>query len=152
MGGCATGVIAVGGLAIGLFSIGGLGLGLLLAFGGIALAPLGISYGGFALGLLAVGGFACGVVASGGFAMGLWVPGGGMIMRYFTPETVPQFLILFDNFLSFRDEASKSVWVRSNVVVNVFFYSLLTIGLAANAIFLGRENRRFREADPRILE
>jgi len=152
IGGCAMGVFSLGGFAAGLLSMGGFSLALLLAFGGFALAPIGFAYGGFALGFLAVGGFACGVIASGGSAVGLWVPGGGQVIRYFNPDTVPQFLRVLDDYLSFGDAESQRVWWRANIVVNVLVYGLMMIGLAANGILTSRETRRIREADPRILD
>lgn len=152
LGGCVTGVFAFGGFAVGIVSVGGFSLALLLAFGGFALAPVGFAYGGFAVGLLAIGGFACGVVASGGSAVGLWVPGGGHVIRYFNPETVPQFLRLLDDYLSFSDAESQRTWWRANVVINVLMYSLLAMGLTANGVLISRETRRIRQADPRILE
>jgi len=152
IGGCAGGVFALGGFAAGLVSIGGFSLSLLLAFGGFALAPLGVAYGGFAAGLVAVGGFACGVVAAGGFAMGLWVPGAGQMVRYFAPETVPQILRTLDGYLSFRDAESQGTWWTGQVLINAVMYGLMAAGFAAMGILSSRETRRIREADPKIVD
>jgi hypothetical protein len=48
-------------------------IGVLLAFGGMAIAP--VSFGGIAVGLLTWGGCAFGVVAFGGFSVGPWAIG-----------------------------------------------------------------------------
>ncbi|MDD2707889.1 MAG: hypothetical protein PHV34_07740 [Verrucomicrobiae bacterium] len=73
--GIARGWIAVGDIAFGiLFSFGG------VAVGGIAIggASLGLfSIGGLALGLCSIGGLAVGVYAAGGLAVGVWAFGGG---------------------------------------------------------------------------
>ena len=49
-------------------------IGVLLAFGGVAIAP--VSFGGLAIGLMSCGGMALGVFAVGGFAFGGWTFGG----------------------------------------------------------------------------
>jgi RNA polymerase sigma factor (sigma-70 family) len=53
---------------------GDLAVGVLLAFGGVAIAP--ISIGGVAIGLLPFGGLAVGLLALGGFGVGVWTWGG----------------------------------------------------------------------------
>lgn len=72
IGAFSVGVISVGGFSLGVFSIGGFSLGLLFAFGGGAIAPLGVAMGGLAIGhSLAIGGYAtANSLAIGGFAKG----------------------------------------------------------------------------------
>lgn len=75
LGGMAMGVVAFGGLSLGAFTFGGLSVGLLLAFGGMACAPLGLALGGMAVGLMAYGGLAVGIAAVGGTAIGVYGSG-----------------------------------------------------------------------------
>ena len=62
-------------IAVGHAAIGGL-----LAFGGVAIAP--ISIGGLSLGLLSLGGLGVGVVALGGIAVGIWPLFGALIIGW----------------------------------------------------------------------
>ncbi|MEM8738474.1 MAG: hypothetical protein AAGG38_08365 [Planctomycetota bacterium] len=72
IGGTATGVFAFGGISVGVFGLGGLSLSLLLSWGGIAIAPLGLAYGGVCLGLLAIGAVAMGGWAGGAIDYSVW--------------------------------------------------------------------------------
>ena len=53
---------------------GDVAIGVVLAFGGVAIAP--VSIGGVAIGLLPFGGCAIGLLALGGFGLGVWAWGG----------------------------------------------------------------------------
>ena len=55
-------------------AVGDCAVGVLVAFGGLAVAPL--SLGGFAIGLLPFGGMAIGLLALGGFSLGMYSFGG----------------------------------------------------------------------------
>jgi len=58
----------------GWISVGDCAVGGLIAFGGLAIAP--ISIGGCAIGLIAFGGTAIGALALGGLGLGIWSFGG----------------------------------------------------------------------------
>lgn len=153
-GGASLGVFAFGGFAIGLISFAGFGVGLLVAMAGFAVAPVGFAWGGFALGMVAFGGFSCGIIASGGMAVGLWVPGGGEVIRYFTHQTVPKFLQVFDSYLSFNinDEAGRNVFAKSIKLINAVYLSLLAVLLIGQGLLIKKERQRIKNFDSTLTE
>ncbi len=56
-------------IAVSNFAVGGL-----IAFGGVAVAPLSI--GGMAVGIVPIGGFTAGIAVLGGIGLGVWAHGG----------------------------------------------------------------------------
>lgn len=143
-GGAAFGVVAFGGFSAGLLSTGGFALGLLFSLGGFSLSPLGLAYGGFAMGMLAIGGFAVGVAACGGMAAGLWAYG-ATAFSHLDPQTMPQLFLSPAKFLLGNDHSGN--WIFHAVWWPVFF--LLVI--VTNILQL-KESSRIRRADPTLVE
>jgi hypothetical protein len=140
-GGMASGVFAFGGLSLGIFTMGGLALSLIFAFGGFALAPLGIAYGGFAAGLLAFGGFAAGVCPSGAVAIGLWVPSAAKALSYYPAAETPAFL------------KSVSQWMLHNYwVIQVAFFGIFFPLFFASMLLQSKEIKRIQAADPTFAD
>jgi hypothetical protein len=140
-GGFASGVFAFGGLSLGIFTLGGFALGLIFAFGGFALAPVGIAYGGLAAGLFACGGFAAGICSTGALAIGLWVPSAAKALSYYPAAEAPAFL----------KEVSR--WMLHNQwVIQGAFFTLFFPVLFATVWLQSKEIKRIRAADPNFCE
>jgi len=140
-GGIACGVFAFGGLATGLFTMGGFALSLILAFGGFAIAPVGIAYGGFAAGALALGGCALGIYSSAGLGIGIWGAPAGAAMSLYPAEQSPSFLNTVSNWLT------QYQWA-----IQATFFAIFIPGLLVNLLFQRKEYARIRDADPDFVE
>jgi hypothetical protein len=102
IGGISCGILSYGGIAVGLLSLGGLSLALIFALGGFSIAPIGLAYGGLAVGLMAFGGLALGITAVGGLAVGLLCLNEycGYTISYFTAETAPDYIHFVSNIMT----------------------------------------------------
>jgi hypothetical protein len=140
-GGAACGVFAFGGFSAGIFTMGGFALSLIFAFGGFALAPLGIAYGGFAAGLLAFGGFAVGICASGGMGIGLWVAQAGHAISHFPASETPAFFSTVSNLM-----------MRHQWIVQVVFFAAFFPLLFAGMWLQSKEMKRIQAADPSFAD
>ncbi|MCX5659599.1 MAG: permease prefix domain 1-containing protein [Planctomycetota bacterium] len=142
-GGTAVGVFALGGLSIGALSYGGFALGAFLAYGGLAVAPLGLALGGIALGAVAVGGMAVGLVASGGCAAGLFTLNSGASATWFAEGDAPVIL----QWLSLAVRNPRYVqWS----FVGFYAFFLPTFGMSQ--LLMRRESKRILGADPTLAE
>ncbi|MHC4572405.1 MAG: permease prefix domain 1-containing protein [Planctomycetota bacterium] len=140
-GGAAFGFFAFGGLAVGLVGFGGLALAALLSFGGCSVAVIGFAYGGCAFGLVALGGFASGIIAMGGVAIGLLVPEAGTGISYF--KDTPFYLQYLGGILAVK----RLMMVTTLVFWGTFIPLIFTYG-----VLTGRERRRIKRADPKLVE
>lgn len=142
IGGAAFGLFSIGGFSAGLFSIGGFALGMLFALGGFSLAPLGLAYGGFAVGLFAFGGFAIGITAFGGRAIGIWASGAKVISLN-DPDNMPVFLAQIKSVLAGK---------RFSVFINIIFWPIFLIGMILQVILTRKEFNRVKNADPTLVQ
>lgn len=130
IGGFACGVFSCGIVGVGIFSLSVIGLGLLWCFGTlIALAPLGLAQGHFAIGLIAVGMFNCGVVAVGNGPLGLYYISPGE-MGYFyefhgAPYNAPYYIIWIGAIIRLYGSL-----FRGELLI-LFLLGLMSIGLGA---------------------
>lgn len=141
-GGLAIGVVPVGGLALGLFPMGGLVLALLAGWGGLCVAPIGIAYGGVAIGMIAMGGVAIGTVAAGGVAIGMLAEGGAKITQY-TLETAPAWMRSLAELVP-----SQPRMMSLTTLIMLVFFPALAFGM----ILQWRETARIHRLDPRLAE
>ena len=141
-GGASMGVFAFGGLAVGVVSMGGLAVSLLFAWAGLALVPTGVAYAGAAIGLIAMGGFAAGVIAAGGFAIGLWADG-GVALTHYPLESLPPVVRWVGTYMP----NAKESWYLMMALMALFFPLIIV----SNALQY-RENKRVRDADPKLAE
>lgn len=139
-GGAAFGVFACGGFSVGVFTFGGFSAAALFAFCGIGIATF--AYGGMVLGLLAMGGFAAGVVALGGMAIGLLAEG-GRSMSLYDSQNAPAFMKALCSVAQ-----DRTFWTWASVALTATLIVLLVVP----NVFLAREHRRVREADPWLQE
>ena len=137
-GGAALGVVTFAGAGVGLISVSGIALSLLFAFGGVAIAPVGLAYGGLAIGLIAVGGLTAGILSFGGAAAGLYA-NGGITASFWTFEQAPVWMQYVTKFLGNK-------WLFGSITVG--FWTLWAALFATMMALQGKEMRRIRAGDP----
>jgi len=144
IGGAAVGIFSCGGFSVGLFSFGGFALALLFALGGVAISPLGLAYGGLAIGLMSVGGLSIGVNAIGGLAIGLLAikQNCAHCFSYYMPEHAPAFIKYVSGLMN----------TRLVGVMSIVFWLGFILFMMAQIIFFRKEHNRIKNADPSLVE